>query len=84
MVGRSSREPAVTQNPSVTLRTDGIRSESTRRPEANSVRSISDGRPRPAGRPAVPALAGARRPPPARRRGPGGGWPPGSRFVVRS
>ena len=41
--GGSSREPARTQKPSVTERTPGIRSVTTRKPEANSVRSIGMG-----------------------------------------
>src|SRR5439155_25841567 len=36
--GRSSRDPAPTHTPSVTLRTEGIRSVTMRRPDSYSVR----------------------------------------------
>src|SRR5688572_9107019 len=41
MAGGSSREPAATQNPSATDREAGMRSVTTRRPEAYAVRWIS-------------------------------------------
>src|SRR5437879_3586302 len=41
MAGRSSREPALTQMPIVTERTDGIRSVTMRNPDSNSVRPSS-------------------------------------------
>src|SRR4029450_2592664 len=55
--GGSSREPARTQKPSVTERTPGIRSVTTRRPEVNSVRPIDIGHAGARGSRARPAIA---------------------------
>src|SRR5688572_13552506 len=58
MAGGSSREPAATQNPSATDREAGMRSVTTRRPEAYAVRWISSAPARAMTRPVFRSVCG--------------------------